>query len=74
MNVLVTFVGGPANLTQRVLLRGELGPFYDVAVMPDISDYKPGYEPDRVLARRERYIIKQVARDHFVALYESLPL
>jgi len=69
---LVTFIGGSANLTQRVLQQRELGPYFDVAVMPDIREYGPGYEPMRVVANRERYILKQVARSHFVALIESI--
>lgn len=66
---LVTFIGGSANLTQRVLQQRALGPYFDVAVMPDIREW---YEPARVVANRERYILKQVARSHFVALIESI--
>jgi len=69
---LVTFIGGSANLTQRVLQQRELGPFFDVAVMPDISEYGPGYEPTHVVARRERYRLEQVARSHFVAIFEYI--
>lgn len=71
----VTFIGGSANLTQRVLKLHEVrAPHFDVAVMPDLSpmNYQPGYEPEMVHSRRERYELRQVGRHHYVALYEHL--
>lgn len=70
--VIVTFIGGSANLTQRVMRRFELGPYCDVPRMPDLSEYAPGYEPEMVHAHRERYIVHQVASSYFVALYEYI--
>ena len=70
--VFVTFIAGSANLTQRVLRRDEIGDTYDVAVMPTVWEGVSPVPTERVHARRERYRIRQVSRDHYVALYEHL--
>lgn len=72
--VLVTFIGGSANLTQRVMESSALfRHYYDVAVMPSIDEYSPSYPPDKVHARRERYNIRMIGPQHAVAIYEHIP-
>ena len=72
-NILVTFIGGSANLTQRIINEFDLNAYYDCAVMPDLRSYHPDFLPETVVARRERYDLQRIGPQHAIAVYEHIP-
>jgi hypothetical protein len=72
-NILVTFIGGSQNLTQRVISEFDLNAYYDCAVMPAMGAYPPDFATETVVARRERYNLERIGPRHAIAVYEHIP-
>lgn len=70
--MLVTFIGGSANLTQKVVEC--FSPYIDVPVMPRLGypELAERFPPQQAVCRVERYIVRQVGRDHAVAILDHL--
>jgi len=68
----VTFIGGSADLTRKVIECGSR--YFDVAVVPPhtcatFHDQRP---PERMVCNIERYRISQISDTHAVAIHEPL--
>lgn len=71
--VNVTFIGGEADLTRKVMDDRLLGSFIDVPVLPKSPPrYNTALYPEHAVCRMETYRVHRLSRSHAIAVLEYL--